>query len=400
MKHGIKRFYIMPAVWRTVTDSQVFNWVEVLNKSNVETDIISLVNNRHRQDEEKVAEIEKRTGGKFYQFKLHPLLLNDIILTVRLFFLYARNVFKYDTIIFQTRMADLGHTFGLIKLLPKVKTIFESRGATIEERAFVHNDFKSLKRNIKEYVNLRSEEKLISGSHGVICVSDALKKYYVSKFKMDTSKTDFLVIPGAASRDLFYYEKSLREEYRSLLGYSDEDVVLVYSGALNQKWEIPDVVFNFLKSLAEFRTDFKFLMITPDLELVNEYSKKYGISQDLVAIQSSFDEVNKYLNAADVALLLREDIVMNNVASPTKFAEYLMAGLPTVLSHGIHDFAEILRETGYGVILEDNTLVNQDLADDIVELKSKDRKAVATWAARNISKERYVEKYRSYFLSI
>ena len=62
MKHGIKRFYIMPAVWRTVTDSQVFNWVEVLNKSKVETDIISLVNNRYRQDNEKVEEIETRTG--------------------------------------------------------------------------------------------------------------------------------------------------------------------------------------------------------------------------------------------------------------------------------------------------------------------------------------------------
>ena len=390
----------MPAVWRTVTDSQVFNWVEVLNKINVQTDIISLVNDKFRQNKEKVSEIEKRTSGRFFQFKLYPLLLNDVILTFRLLALYFQNVGKYDEIIFQTRMADLGHTFSLIKHLPKAKTIFESRGATIEERKFVHNDFKSLKKKFKEHVNLRSEEKLITGSHGVICVSDALKNYYVEKFDIDPGKTDFLVIPGAASKELFYFDEALRKESREALGYKEGDCVIVYSGALNQKWEIPDVVFGFLHFLSDLRKECRFLMITPDVDLVKDYSIKYGIEPYVTAVTSSFEDVNRYLNAADVALLLREDIVMNNVASPTKFAEYLMVGLPTILSCGIHDFAEIIRKTGFGIILEDNSALKQSLAGEIMELRSIKRERIADWAAENISKERYLEDYKTYFLRI
>jgi glycosyltransferase involved in cell wall biosynthesis len=43
---------------------------------------------------------------------------------------------------------------------------------------------------------------------------------------------------------------------------------------------------------------------------------------------------------------------VNRVASPVKFAEYLHAGLPVVLTRGIGDASGWVREHGLGVVLE------------------------------------------------
>ena len=39
---------------------------------------------------------------------------------------------------------------------------------------------------------------------------------------------------------------------------------------------------------------------------------------------------------------------MNQVASPTKFAEYLMCGLPIVISPNVGDFSELVTERSWG----------------------------------------------------
>ncbi len=60
------------------------------------------------------------------------------------------------------------------------------------------------------------------------------------------------------------------------------------------------------------------------------------------------DEVNAYLNAADAAFMLRHRNTTNCVASPTKFAEYCMAGLPVVMSDAVQGaFANATRFGNY-----------------------------------------------------
>lgn len=114
-----KRYFVMPSVWRTVTDSQVFNWVEAFNEQGVNTDLISLSNTSKMQNQDSVNQIEGRTGGRFYQFKLYPPIVNDIFLLFLFLRLYIKDYQKFDKIIFQTRLADVGIPFSIIKLFPK-----------------------------------------------------------------------------------------------------------------------------------------------------------------------------------------------------------------------------------------------------------------------------------------
>ncbi|HOZ40659.1 MAG: hypothetical protein IPN62_14435 [Flavobacteriales bacterium] len=63
-------------------------------------------------------------------------------------------------------------------------------------------------------------------------------------------------------------------------------------------------------------------------------------------------EVGPVLAIQDLGILLRESTITNKVSSPTKFAEYLAAGLPVIISSGIGDFSEAVRAHGLGVVYE------------------------------------------------
>ena len=63
------------------------------------------------------------------------------------------------------------------------------------------------------------------------------------------------------------------------------------------------------------------------------------------------EEINNYLNATDYGILFRENLPINNQASPTKFAEYILAGLKVIISEGVGDFSEFVREHDCGQVV-------------------------------------------------
>ena len=386
----IKRFYIMPEVWVTVTQSQVFNWIKLVNERGISTDCISITDKKIPQDD--VRKIEKSINGKFIQVHdFKRLLVSDIYTFFILFKFYLKNVFKYDKIIFQTRIG-IGTVYLILNLLPNVKLIFEARGAGNEESA--HSDkeqMETLKKRTKRRINIFNEKLLLNNSDKIICVSKALRDYYVTKFKLNNEA--FSVFPGAADSDYFFYDKEIRNSFREKLNFSKEDIVIVYSGRLEMKWEIPDKVFDFFKDLNSKKINYKLLLITPDIAIANELIKEYDLEGLVFVMAISFKDVNKYLNASDVGLLLREDVVMNNVASPTKFAEYLMAGLPVIISAAVHDFAETVQVTEFGAVVNGLESMTNNEYEQLEKSLTLDRNTIATWGLQNLSKRTFIEKY-------
>ena len=64
------------------------------------------------------------------------------------------------------------------------------------------------------------------------------------------------------------------------------------------------------------------------------------------------ESVLAYARFTDIALLFREDTLINNISSPTKFAEYLCAGLPVLMTQGIGDYSDIVKEQSVGSIID------------------------------------------------
>lgn len=402
MQNSIKRFYILPEVWGTVTNSQVFNWVEVVSKnSNIKTDCISLTGKKI--DATRVKAIEEKINGNFYQFNAKIPFLGHLYVLIVFLKFYFKNVNSHDKILFQTRITMLGWVFTVLRFLPKVKLIFEARGATVEENEHVNQGInRGYKGKIRFFRLKLYEKKVITKSKAVICVSNALKTHYLDKYYNANTKlaNKFFVFPGAADTHLFHYEKESRFKIREKLNYTDKDKVIIYSGKLSLKWEIPDVVFSFFSKLNKRGDNFKFLVLTPDQDLCKGFIDKYNLNDVVHVTRVSFEEVNSYLNAADMGLLLREDIPMNNVASPTKFSEYILSGLPTIISNGVYDYVELVEKTNFGVVLDDMNEVSDEEVKKINELLTIDRLGISNWGASNLSKDRYTKEYIDLLMNI
>lgn len=394
----IKRFYLMPKVWRTVTDSQVFNWVRIVNDNGVSTDCISF--SKTKEDSVSISNIEKKIGGNFIQYNIYSPILNDFYVFVKLLKHYFQSFGKYKVIIFQTRMPNLGIPLRLISLFPKSRIVFESRGATIEERIFEGLGLqKNIKKKIRASLFYFSEKMLVKKANKVICVSHALKNYYMKKFALKDGES-FFVTPGAADGHMFQYNNELRVSARNQLNFKENDIVIVYSGALIMKWEIPEVLFNYLSTLSKMNDNFKFLIITPDADIANHHIEVNGLELKSVVKCVTFDKVNELLNASDIGLLLRDDILMNNVSSPTKFSEYLLTGLPVIISLGVYDFAKIVKDTGFGIVVKNNTQVNKSDLKKIMDLRELNRMEVSNWGINNLSKERFIKDYIAMLISL
>ena len=386
----------MPDIWETVTDSQVFGWMDNLNRMGFPTTIISFATKIVSVSQKR--KIENKIGGNFYQYKQKKMFINDIFTVFILFLHYIKVFGKTNKIIFQTRVSNIAVPLVIIKFLPKTRIIFDARGAHSEEFAHNHNlNNLNLLKKIK-YLSLKLNEKLlVINSDLVFCVSNSLKKYYIKKYNQSLKR--FKVIPGAGDGELFYFNHSERQQLRKQYRVENK-IIFIYAGKLEMKWEIPDEIFLFFKQISNQNNNALLYLLTPDIMLAKKLRKKYGFESDCVKIKSvDYSDVRPYLNMADIALLLRENVLMNNVASPTKFAEYLLCGLPVIISDAILDFAEIVKNFNFGVAISDfqptpsvNSFINL--------VHKQDKILIANWASSNLSKECYLKNIVDTFCNI
>jgi glycosyltransferase involved in cell wall biosynthesis len=79
-----------------------------------------------------------------------------------------------------------------------------------------------------------------------------------------------------------------------------------------------------------------------------------GIAREDHRILSlSHEEVLETLPLADVGFLLRGDLVVNRVASPTKFAEYCICGVPVLVTRYVGDYSVVVEAEHLGLCLDD-----------------------------------------------
>jgi hypothetical protein len=103
-----------------------------------------------------------------------------------------------------------------------------------------------------------------------------------------------------------------------------------------------------IRQLMDDSLRLKAILLTPE-----ERSARLAVDDDArerILIRSvSMEDVNSYLNAADYGLLLRKTDAINHVASPLKFAEYSLAGLPIIMTNAVEQAVHYSRLLGNAI---------------------------------------------------
>ncbi len=120
--------------------------------------------------------------------------------------------------------------------------------------------------------------------------------------------------------------------------------VYVYAGALGGYYLVDEMA----QLIAAARA-FALILTQSAPEPMIAALQREGVSGEVMSVPP--DDVPRHLRAADVALLLVRPSPARRAQSPTKFAEYLAAGLPVIASAGIGDLDAQIEEHRVGVLL-------------------------------------------------
>ncbi|MDO7483953.1 glycosyl transferase family 1 [Acinetobacter baumannii] len=121
--------------------------------------------------------------------------------------------------------------------------------------------------------------------------------------------------------------------------FSDK-VEVIYSGNI-QVWQNVDLMLEVIKN--HLYENINYTILTGDLIGFREKLISHDIDLNKINLKSvSPNELEEYYKQSHYGFILRDDILVNNVACPTKIIEYLNYGIiPIVLTENIGDFKEL-----------------------------------------------------------
>jgi glycosyltransferase involved in cell wall biosynthesis len=266
----------------------------------------------------------------------------------------ARSLLRRETIVVHARSGSLDVALGLKRCYAGFRVLADFRGDRPAE--YLYNaallGISAHDRLIRlEHARLREQDRrALREADSVQCVSNALRRRLEQEHGIGPGR--IRVVPGLADDETFFFDPEAREKVRGELGV-EERRLFIYSGSM-LAWQAPRVLLQVWRDLSRSVPAVALLLLTPEEERARRLVGEMGFPQAVEPLVRSarYEEVRQYLSAADVGLLLREPHPLNEVASPTKFAEYVLCGLSVIVSRGVGDCGEIVETDGLGVVLE------------------------------------------------
>lgn len=210
--------------------------------------------------------------------------------------------------------------------LSSKKIILDIHGVVPEENKLINKNFRYLIFNFCERMVL-SKEKLT-----VVCVTNHMIDFYKKKYK--TTKAQFV--------RYIIFPNNLDQHKDDELIINETNIInIVYSGNL-QKWQNIDLMIEVIKKNYH-HSHYHFYILTGELKQMQEKFVKAAFDDMQRVTIDSFppDKLHFIYSICHYGFILRDDIVVNNVACPTKLIEYMNYGIvPIVLSDNIGDFKE------------------------------------------------------------
>ncbi|MEG6612850.1 glycosyltransferase [Pseudoclostridium thermosuccinogenes] len=218
-----------------------------------------------------------------------------------------------------------------IKLLRKktIKIVLDVHGAVPEELEFNKNYIRS---KIYDYI----EKHAFNNVNFAIFVNNAMKNHFLSKHSYFKGQSLVYSIQG---NDFSKLDDNIIENLKKSLNIRDNDIVFIYSGN-SQKWQNIDLMFEKIKITDN--ENYKFIILSKEIDYFNKLIDKYGISRQNVILRTvEPSELSAYYEISNYGFILRDDHILNKVACPTKLVEYLYYGIiPIVKYEHIGDFKQ------------------------------------------------------------
>lgn len=199
------------------------------------------------------------------------------------------------------------------------------------------------------------ERQALSNAEKVFMVSKAMLTHYEKKYRLKLSHKTFIMpcYNCSINKDAFFVEQKY------------DHPSFVYAGSL-ANWQCFDKTLLLFKKINTIIPDAELYIYTKEKKKAEDVAKRLEIKNYHIGYVKS-DDLNDAIKRCKYGFIIRDDITVNNVASPTKLSNYLSAGIIPVVSDAIVLYQEIANESDYFVV-ENN---DESFVRSIINIEKK-----------------------------
>ena len=367
---------------------QFFMEIVELKKQGFDISVLMFCHIKHFFKKNKIKKIRQKYKKKNIDIIVVPWFLVGKIFIEYCYFPIAYAVAAY--LIFYKKIKIFHvHTMPCLRFFLPFKhfvsllLLNDIHGVVIEEK--IYNNQLNNNSFQHKYHNF-FEEKIMKCCDINFCVSKKMIEYYIKKHKLEFN--NFRLTRSTYDPEIFKdFDYSKKLSAKKKLGLKNK-IVFLYMGH-KKAWQLTEAVVNIFSDIQKHLPDSMIIFLSDDVEGITKSLQYYGIDKEnYIITYVPHDEVPMYSYAADIAIILRDDSIVNRVASPVKFSEYIASGAMVIISNNIGDLPEIVKKYNIGYVIKKN---NNEIASHIAQLFNKDNRSLAEKSRYVAEKEFSVE---------
>lgn len=260
--------------------------------------------------------------------------------------LIAKSIKKDDYI-----LATSLFTFFKLYVLGYRKFIYWFQGVSPEENyVLIHS-------KLRFHIYSLIEKLVIKKVDYKIGVSRYLFNHFERKYHLEIDDRTTFIMPC--------FNANIKKEHFFIPGKYERNT-FCYAGSM-RAWQGFDNILSYYSKIESLYPDVFFKIYTSDVEIAKEKVQKSGIRNYSIG-SVPIDKVDEALSDCKFGFLLREDTIINNVATPTKLGTYLGNGLIPIFTSAIHAYRDLAADYSFLCCLkelDDTQTIEDYLSDDI-----------------------------------
>ncbi len=362
-----------------IFSSQVIDVVKFLNTHFQEkVQLVSFVSSRQYFNHKAKIKTELSDAIVLPMFPgVHRWRLNVVLLFLVVLFKKPKKIIGRSVL--ATQLALKMRSSGRVN-----EVVYDGRGAIKaewKEYQVIQNP-----KMLSEIFNL--EKEVVLKSDDRVAVSNKLIEYWQNEFGYHSKH--HVVIPCTLNKlfEEVVLSESTINEAKKAIGFDEKAIVFVYSGSV-AGWQSFNMLHDYISPILSMDSNYKLMFLSDEDE--NILKLQHQFPHQVICKKLKVNDVPKYLLAADYGLLLREETVTNQVASPVKFAEYIACGLKVIISQHLGDYTELVETC-------ENGILNGKQVSFHKKVLLSDKQKIKRIAQTNFSKIHFLGQYKNLML--
>jgi glycosyltransferase involved in cell wall biosynthesis len=244
-----------------------------------------------------------------------------------------------------------------------------------------------------------AERRLLRRASGLVFLTHRIRDELASAGIGGTTPT--AVIPCAVDLSAFRAGEDDRARVRAFLALG-AGPVLAYSGSLGSWYRLPEML-DFFDTAADAIPGLSFVIVTMNEGEARARVAGHPLSERIRVVRARPEEVPAYLSAADAGLCFLGDHHSKAASSPTKYGEYLAAGLAVVTNPWTGDAGRLAGEPAWILVRAFSREAYAEAARELAQqlaAPERLRAAARALAAREFSLEDALDRYEALYRAL